>query len=191
MSRANEIVLLATLALTGLVIAVAIFDVRERRIPNLLVFPAAVIGLGLNASRGWPGLWFGMRGLGLGFALLFIPYLFRVLGVRAMAAGDVKFLASIGAFVGSIEVVRVLLLALLAYPMLAVVFLIQQQKVILTLKRFARLTSKLFGVFIPPLRLYAARLEASDNPHEASATTPFGLSLSIGTLLALYTNLLQ
>src|SRR5205823_3661024 len=117
---------------------------------------------------------------------LFIPYLFH-----AMGAGDVKFLAAIGAFVGGIEVVRVLLLALLVYPPLALVFLIQQRKVTLTMKRFARLTSKLFGVFIPPLRLYAAQLEASDNPDIASARTPFGLSISIGALLALYTNLLR
>lgn len=191
MSGSNEIASLATLVLTGIVIAVAIFDLRERRIPNLIVLPAALFGLGFNATRGWSGLWFGCKGFALGFALLFIPYLLRVMGVRAMAAGDVKFLAAIGAFVGDVEVVRVLLLALLTYPMLAIVFLIQQQKVSLTLKRFARLTSKLFGIFFPPLRLYSAQLEASDNPHEASATTPFGLSLSLGTLLALFTNFLQ
>jgi Flp pilus assembly protein protease CpaA len=103
----------------------------------------------------------------------------------------VKFLAAIGAFVGSAGVVRVLLLALMAYPLLALVFLLQQRKVTLTLKRFARLTCKLFGALIPPLRQYAAQLEARDDPEIASATSPFGLALSAGTLLALYTNFLR
>ncbi len=180
------IAVLTTSVLMIFVLLVAWFDVRERRIPNALVLPAALVGIGLNAARSWDGLWFGGKGLLIGFGLLFIPYLLRV-----MAAGDVKFLAAIGAFVGGTGVVRVLLLALLAYPVLALGFLIQQRKLTLTLKRFARLTSSLFGVFIPALRLYAAQLAASDNPEIASATSPFGLALSLGTLLALYTNFLR
>jgi prepilin peptidase CpaA len=177
---------LASAALTIVVLWVAWFDLRERRIPNVIVFPAALVGLSLNAVRGWEGLWFGGKGLLLGFALLCLPYL-----IGAMGAGDVKFLAAIGAFVGGAGVTRVLLLALLAYPLLAWGFLLQQGKVLLTLRRLARLTCKLFGVLIPPLRLYAAQLEARDDPEIASATSPFGLALSGGALLALYTNFLR
>jgi len=150
------------------------------------VFPAALIGLGFNAARGWNGLWFGSKGLLIGFALLWIPYL-----LGKMGAGDVKFLAAIGAFVGGTGVIRVLLLALLVYPLLALFFLIHQKKVLLTLKRFAKLFCKLLGGLIPPLQLYAAQLEASDNPEIPSATSPFGFAVSTGTLLALYTNFLR
>lgn len=177
---------LAASALTVVVIVAAWFDWRERRIPNALVFPAALMGLSLNAARGWDGLWFGGKGLLIGFALLLIPYL-----LHAMGAGDVKFLAAIGAFVGGTGVVRVLLLALLVYPVLAVGFLIQQRKFALTMKRFAQLTSKLFGVFIPAFKLYAMQLEARDDPEIASATSPFGLAISLGTLLALFTDFLR
>lgn len=178
-------VLLASV-LTIVVLLVAWFDLRERRIPNVLVLPAAVTGISLHAVQGWDGLWFGSKGFFIGFVLLFFPYL-----IGAMGAGDVKFLAAIGAFVGSAGVVRVLLLALLVYPFLALVFLIQQRKLLLTLKRFAQLTCKIFGVLIPPLRLYAAQLEATDDPEITSATSPFGLALSAGTLLALFTNFLR
>lgn len=186
MANLHGIALFAAVALTLVVVAVAWFDLRERRIPNAIVFPAALVGLGLNAVRGWDGLWFGGKGLLIGLALLFVPHL-----LGAMGAGDVKFLAAVGAFVGGTGVVRVLLLALLAYPLLALGFLVQQGKFTLTLIRFARLTSKLFGVFIPPLKLYGAQLEARDDPKIASATTPFGLAIMIGTLLALYTNFLR
>lgn len=186
MAEFNGIALLATITLTAVALALAFTDLRERRIPNVIVFPAALAGLIFNALRGWQGLWFGCKGLAFGFALLIIPYLFR-----AMGAGDVKFLAAVGAFVGGVEVLRVLLLTLMAYPPLALVFLIQQQKLMLTLKRFAKLTSRLFGIFIPQFRMYATQLELNDDPTIASARTPFGLSISIGTLLALYSNLLR
>ncbi len=186
MADFSGIAVLVVSALTVMVILAAWFDLRERRIPNALVFPAALIGLGLNATRGWDGLWFAGQGLLIGLGLLLIPYLLQVMG-----AGDAKFLAAIGAFVGGTGVVRVLVLALLVYPVLAFGFLLQQRKFALTMKRFARLISKLFGVFIPALRLYATQLEASDDPAIASATSPFGLAISIGTLLALSTNFLR
>ena len=186
MADFSGIALLAASVLTATVMLAAWYDLRERRIPNAVVFPAALVGIGLNAARGWDGLWFGGKGLLIGFGLLFIPYL-----LRSMGAGDVKFLAAVGAFVGGTGVVRVLLLALLAYPVLAIGFLIQQRKFALTMKRFAKLTCKLFGVFIPALRLYAGQLEASDDPAIASATSPFGLAIGIGTLLALYTDFLR
>lgn len=186
MANFDRIALLAASALTLVAVLAAWFDLRERRIPNLLVFPATLIGLILNASHGWDGLWFSTKGFALGIALLFIPYLLRVMG-----AGDVKLLASTGAFVGASDVMRVLLLALLAYPVLALGFLIHQRKLKLTLVRFGQLLLRLLGIFFPPLKLYAAQLEAMDNPQIASATSPFGVAISIGTLLALYTQLLK
>lgn len=165
---------------------IAFYDLRERRIPNALVFPAALIGLSLNAWLGWNGLWFGLQGLGAGFALLLIPYLFRVMG-----AGDVKFLAAIGAFVGAFGSLRSLLFALLIYPLLALFFVIQQGKFTLTLRRFGLVLSRVAGLIIPSFRLYATRMETINDETIPSATTPFALSLSAGTLVAIYTNWLR
>jgi prepilin peptidase CpaA len=176
----------ATAALTILVVVVAFFDVRERRIPNLAVLPAACFGLGLNLCWGWDGLVFGAQGLALGFALLFVPYL-----VGAMGAGDVKLLAAIGAFVGATEVVRVLLVTVLCYPLLAAILVIRERKVGITLLRFRRVLCNFLGFFVPSLKLYTTRFEARDDQQVASVTTPFGMAIAIGTLLALYTTLLR
>ena len=172
--------------LTLFISLIAIYDLRERRIPNALVFPAALIGLFLNAWLGWNGLWFGLQGLVAGFALLLIPYLFRVMG-----AGDVKFLAAIGAFIGAFGSVRSLLFALLIYPLLALFFVLQQGKLMLTLRRFGLVLSRVAGLVIPSFRLYAMRLETINDETIPSATTPFALSLSAGTLVAIYTNWLR
>jgi prepilin peptidase CpaA len=177
----------SALILTAFVLTVAVFDVRERRIPNLLVFPAALAGLLLNTYRsGVGGIGFALLGLGAGLALLLIPY-----AVGGMKAGDVKFLAAIGAFVGAADALRVLLAALVCYPVLAAVVVIRERKGKVTWIRFRRVLLNFLGVFLPGLKLYAIRLDGLDDSRISSATTPFGLSLAAGTLLAIYTDFLR
>lgn len=178
---------LLTVLLVAFAVVVSIFDVRERRIPNFLVFPATFVGLGLNLSiHGWGGLVFGLKGLATGFALLFIPYL-----VGGMKAGDVKFLAAIGAFLGATDVIRALLATVLCYPLLAAVAVIREKKAQITWLRFRRVLCNFLGFFAPALKLYAARLDGQDDKSVASATTPFGVAIAAGTLIAIYTDFLR
>jgi prepilin peptidase CpaA len=173
--------------LVAFVVVVSIFDIRKRRIPNFLVFPATFVGLGLNLSiYGWEGLVFGLKGLVTGFAMLFVPYL-----VGGMKAGDVKFLAAIGAFLGATDVVRALLATVLCYPLLAAVAVIRGKKIRITWLRFRRVLLNFLGFFAPALRLYAAQLDGQDDKSVASATTPFGVAIAAGTLIAIYTNFLR
>lgn len=168
------------------VVLVAISDWRTRRIPNVLVFPAAILGLAWHAARGWDELQFSLQGLGLGLALLMLPYLFG-----GMAAGDVKFLAAIGAWVGASDVLRVLLLTVLLYPLLAIVPVLRAGKLQLTLLRFGRVACNFFGYFVPSFKLYAAQLESRDDQSITSVRTPFGVAIALGTLCALLTNWLR
>lgn len=168
---------------TALALIAAYWDARERRIPNRLTFPAAVIGLLLSSLNGWHGLASGLEGLLAGFALLIVPYLLQVQG-----AGDVKLLAALGAFVGPLQVTRLLLLGLLCYPLMAFFFVIRERKLKLTLRRFGVLLLKSAGIVFAPAKVYAAQLALTDNPDEASVRTPFSLAICAGTLIALYTN---
>ena len=75
---------------------IAVGDLRTRRIPNYLTLGGALAGLGFSwGCHGWPGLWSGLSGLLLGFALLVLPY-----AKGGMGAGDVKALAALGAWLG-------------------------------------------------------------------------------------------
>src|SRR5215471_7426935 len=95
--RGVEVILLV------LVLGAAVYDVRYRRIPNWITITGVVIGVSLNtflawdrvANNGWSGLFFSLKGLGLGFGVYFILY-----ALRAMGAGDVKLMAAIGSLVG-------------------------------------------------------------------------------------------
>jgi len=79
-----------------LVIPAAIWDVRQRRVPNWLTLPGLLVGIGLNAFLfESAGLWMALKGLGLAFLIYFPLYL-----LRGMGAGDVKLMAAVGAIVG-------------------------------------------------------------------------------------------
>lgn len=79
-----------------LALAMALGDVRRRRIPNYLTLGGALAGLGYQAGlQGWPGLAEGCLGLLLGFTFLILPYIWG-----GMGAGDVKALAALGAWLG-------------------------------------------------------------------------------------------
>ena len=94
------------LLLAGLtlgLLAAAITDVRESRIPNWVTFSLAGFGIGVQCwEHGWGGLLFSLEGLMVGLACLLFFY---VMG--GMGAGDVKLLGAIGAILGPGQVLYV------------------------------------------------------------------------------------
>jgi prepilin peptidase CpaA len=81
----------------------AAWDFRVRRIPNWLTGGALLVGLLVNAwLSGVTGVALALAGAALGLAVLLPFYAMRVMG-----AGDVKFLAALGALVGPKALVSV------------------------------------------------------------------------------------
>ncbi len=82
---------------TVIVLAVATFtDLRSRKIPNWLVLPFMVLGIGCSAwFHGWHGVLQSFEGLGLGALLYGVLFM-----LGGMGMGDVKLVAAIGAWVG-------------------------------------------------------------------------------------------
>lgn len=82
--------------LACLLVAAAVIDLRQRRIPNLLVLSGLLIAFAghliFPSDIGWRRAVYGMV---LGFSVLLPFYL-----LRGMAAGDVKLMAMVGAFLG-------------------------------------------------------------------------------------------
>lgn len=83
--------------LLALALAIAVIeDLRRRKIPNLVTFPAMVAAIVLHClSTGVHGFFFGTGGLALGMGLFLIPY-----AMGGMGAGDVKLMGVAGAVFG-------------------------------------------------------------------------------------------
>jgi len=103
-------------------------DVRECRIPNVMVLLCLCAGVVLNTvgpPNGREGLFSYYPGaLGAGAALLGVlvglAFFLPLYLLRAMGAGDVKLLGALGAFTGPVEIISLALSILLAGGLLAV-----------------------------------------------------------------------
>jgi leader peptidase (prepilin peptidase) / N-methyltransferase len=97
-------------------VALSVYDIRHRRLPNFLTLPGAlaVLIVAAVAGRGAPAL--------LGALTLFVLYLVvHLLAPAAMGAGDVKLAIGVGALTAAFGV-DVWLLAALTAPLLTAVW---------------------------------------------------------------------
>lgn len=156
---------------TALLLAACATDIRTRRIPNTLVL--AILGSGVAWSIATrpasAGLMASATGIGLGFAIWIGFWLAGVLG-----AGDVKFFAAIGAWLGPAATWRAALAAALLGGVLALATLVQARALGPALRRLG-------------LTLSAGTLAVLGHAGEAeNAPTrhlPYGVALALGALL--------
>ena len=111
---------IGTVCLLGFVGAVAVMDLRTRRIPNRLTVAAAVTAVALGVVRaGWQGGVVSAAGVLAGLAV-FLPLCLA----GKLGAGDVKAMGAVGAFLGPAGVLLAALYTLLAGGIAAAVVLV-------------------------------------------------------------------
>ncbi len=161
-----KLILLAPLA-----IFVIYYDVKYRRIPNVLVLATLLAGISVNtAFSGFQGTISSVQG----FALAFIPMLLmHIFG--AMGAGDVKLFGAVGSVLG----VSLVPLAFVVVVMLGAVLAIY------TMLRAGTVISTLHGV----LRIFVGLLPGWEMPRFAMSpdrkhTIPYGVAIMLGSLIA-------
>ncbi|WP_088547779.1 prepilin peptidase [Paenibacillus aquistagni] len=100
--------------------AASITDIKSRKIPNGLTVSSTGLGLLYYVvTQGISGLWFSGSGMLLGFLLLLLLYLFKVVG-----AGDVKLFAALGAWAGAALVWSIFVYSILIGGMIGLFLLL-------------------------------------------------------------------
>ena len=98
----------------------AFTDVRQFKVYNLLTFPLLFGGLIYHtAIAGTEGFQESMAGMLFGFGLLIFPYMLGALG-----AGDVKFVAAVGAWLGMGPMLLILVIGGIATGVYAVCLMV-------------------------------------------------------------------
>ncbi|MCK0510445.1 prepilin peptidase [Aromatoleum buckelii] len=158
-------------------------DVRFRRVPNFLIFAGMSAALftclfsGLNDSTSISSgvtLVMVSAGIAVGFAALFPLY-----ALRAMGAGDVKLMMMVGAFLGPLQTLGVVVLTFLAGGVLAFVMALWQRS-------FRQLATNLRFM----LTTSAVRAAGGDSPRfeplaQTAGRMPYAVAIAAGVVLQL------
>ena len=107
---------MTSIAVSSCSVAATVIDLRTRKVPNALTWPAAAVGVALAFTGiGRVGVAASIVGGVLGLALMLPGYLFGGTG-----GGDVKLLAAIGTFLGPGRTLNAFIGAALAGGVIAV-----------------------------------------------------------------------
>ena len=161
-----KLILLAPLA-----IFVIYYDVRYRRIPNVLVLATLIAGISINTFfSGFQGTLSSVEGFALAFFPMLLMHIFGALG-----AGDVKLFGAVGAVIG----VGLVPLAFVVVVMLGAVLAIY------TMLRAGTVLTTLHGV----LRIFVGILPGWEMPRFAMSpdrrhTIPYGVAIMVGSLIS-------
>lgn len=154
------------------------FDIRERRLPNVLTAGALVVALALRAPMGFDALGQGLLGALLAFGLA-LPFFMA----GGLGGGDVKLLVAVGAFLGPGNLWLALLVMALVGAVMAIVVLIRR-------RAFAQTAVNLRTIFstFGPDTFTGWKGEDSraavtlDTPGVLSV--PYGVAIAVGALTA-------
>lgn len=157
---------------TLLLAAGCVTDLRSRKIPNELVLAILVTGwlfvlvVSQDVLR---ALGMSLAGTAVGFGIWILFYVVGVIG-----AGDVKFFAAAGAWLGPGATWRAALVAAVAGGVLAVVMLLMEKRLGAVFRRIALAASS---------RSMLVATEQTVLPGEKHRHLPYGVALAIGALV--------
>ncbi|MFN0086339.1 MAG: prepilin peptidase [Blastocatellia bacterium] len=158
--------------LTPLAAVITYYDVKYRRIPNVLVLTALLSGLAINVIvGGWTGLFRSLSGCVIAFGLMLLLHVFGALG-----AGDVKLFAAIGAVIGAQMVLPTFLVILITGGAMAVLATLRTGTMRETSERVALIFYNLLIRWTVPTVVI---------PEDRKQTIPYGVAITFGSLLSL------
>jgi prepilin peptidase CpaA len=172
MKQMNQIMVNVNLPILYLVVMLGIASITDLylfRIPNWLTYPALCFAVAyFTITKGFEGFLFSLAGIGTGFSLLFLPYIFGGTG-----AGDVKLLGAVGSFLGPKGVFTVFMISCILSGVYALFLLASKGLLTRTFKRYG----KILWTFICTRQLVFIK----PSLEEKQIKVKHGLSIALGT----------
>jgi len=157
------------------------FDIRERRVPNVLTVPALTVGLVIGAMGGWAGLGWALGGAAFGFFFA-LPFFL----VGGLGGGDLKLLTAFGSLLGPGRLVTALVVMGLVGGAMALAAMIRRRAVART---FGNLW--LLAVTFGRRSFTGWKGKESDAlltlESKGAITVPYAVAISAGALFAWFT----
>lgn len=168
-----------SLVFWALLIVVSVFDIKENRIPNkvLILFILLYFILSINSGITWDSLAISLTGAVAFFASGLVLYF-----LRAMSAGDVKFLGVIGLYVGWGNLLNTSYYILIAAGIIAVFYLLYNRANSESLTVKSYFEEKL--MLVSGMSTSTSNMAAAHSRYSNKVTMPFAPSVVIG--LAMY-----
>jgi prepilin peptidase CpaA len=152
----------------------AVYDVRSRRIPNFITFPAMLFGLLLHATLGGWRQSVGAAAGGLICGVIF--FIFYLAG--GMGAGDVKLITAAGCIAGLPLVGHLLLWTALAGGLMAIGLALCRRRLGATLRNL--------GAIVVHHRVMGLTPHAQFNvSNDRALRLPYALAIMAGSALTL------
>ena len=168
LNLALNLTLLATVGLA------ALFDIKDRRIPNWIILFGLTGGLVLGAFQGSTQFIFNVSGFFAGILALMIPFAFGWMG-----AGDVKIFAAMGALIGYKPLPRVFFYSCLVAGIIALIAMGLSQARQISFKNFWNDCKFMFLTL-------GIRLPNNKRIDSGSYSVPWGVAIGAGTIMAYY-----
>ena len=151
------------------------FDVRTRRIPNGLTFPATALGVAAaTVAHGGSGALSSAAGVLVGL-MLFFP----LFALKGLGAGDVKLMGALGAWLGTSVVLGVAFYTTLAGGLLALALIVKHRYGSQAVRNLWLLLTHWRVSGLRPLD--ALTLETAKGPK-----LPYALPIAVGLALAFW-----
>lgn len=170
---------LATFLIPQAVLAAAVmvaagWDLRTRRIPNWLCLTLAALGVVAAVLRPDLTVWQSLAGVGIG---LLVPFVLFAMGM--LGAGDAKLLAAIGAWMGPVGILWVLLFTAIAGALLSVSIALGQGRLSSLFRNSAAIGMSLL---VTRRTGWVSATEVAQSSVLQKTTVPYALAILVGLL---------
>jgi len=176
----NTFAALANLSLVTMVTVAAVSDARTRRIPNWLVATGLVVALiaqlVLHGPTSGAMQWLGGAATGMGLCL-------GIYVLGGMGAGDVKLMGAVGAFMGPLGGLHVVLVSFLAGGVLALAAMLMHRQSRQMLSGVSAMLLALPFGDRTTTAATATTTAAGETGKSRAMKLPYAVAIAIGTLL--------